>query len=175
LEEPGHELLENVHRERRAINSLPSWSSRREGRRRPRMLERDGVAERRRGGWARHLVFLIRLTSRAHFHLSECHFVFATSSWQVGPTCQKSCQFMFRPSFARIAKNHPWSGRFTFKKRKVTPFHKFSLKSGSFMLFTPRLAFSVHLVNFGSGYNNAARESLQDEEKEEIYSLRFKI
>jgi hypothetical protein len=32
---------------------------------------------------------------------------FATSSTQARPTCQKSCQFVCRSSFARIAKNHP--------------------------------------------------------------------
>jgi hypothetical protein len=51
--------------------------------------------------------FLIGLTSRAHLHLNAWHFVFATSSWHVGPTCQKLCQFVFRPSFAWITKNTP--------------------------------------------------------------------
>jgi hypothetical protein len=105
---------------------------------------RPGVV-RGRAGWEKTTgpFFLINffresigLTSRVHIHLSKWHFVFATSFRQVGPTCQKSCQFIFRPSFARIAKNHLWSGRFTFRKHKVVIFHKFSLKSSSFMLFT---------------------------------------
>jgi hypothetical protein len=35
--------------------------------------------------------FFIGLTSGAHVHLTKWHFVFVTSSLQVGPRCQKSC------------------------------------------------------------------------------------